>query len=70
MHGGQDIGHPEWKPQRMVFVGDADKRVWLVENPDDLRGHEGEHLRVTGQFDAGKRAVHVAQFSILAEGKK
>ncbi len=29
--GGADIGHPEWKPQRTVFVADDEKRVWIVQ---------------------------------------
>ena len=61
MHGGQDIGHPEWKPQRMVFVNDTDKAVWVVANPEALRGQEGQHVKITGRFDATKKFVRVNQ---------
>jgi hypothetical protein len=36
--GGASAGHPEWKPQRAVFVADDfvaddDEVIWIVENP-------------------------------------
>jgi hypothetical protein len=67
MKGGQDIGHPEWKPQRMVFVRDADKKVWVVSNPEALKGHEGEHVRIAGRFDAAGNSLRVVEVSILSD---
>jgi len=37
--------NPEWTPQRMVFVTDGEHEIWIVENPEALRGEEGKHLR-------------------------
>lgn len=37
--------NPEWVAQRMVFVTDGEE-IWLVSNPEFLRGEEGKHLRV------------------------
>src|SRR2546429_2656068 len=30
--GGASVGHPEWKPQRAVFVADDDQGIWIVGN--------------------------------------
>ena len=65
--GGQDIGHPEWKPQKMVFVRDTDKKIWTVENPDTLKGHEGQHVQVTGRVNAQKKSVHVLAVTLVGE---
>lgn len=65
--GGKDIGHPEWKPQRMVFVHDIDKKIWVILNPDILKGHEGQHLKINGQVDAVKNTVHVMS-AVAADG--
>ncbi len=67
MRGGQDIGHPEWKPQRMVFVNDTDKAVWIVANPEALRGQEGQHVKLTGRFDGAKKSLRVNQAAAVAE---
>ena len=40
LRGGASVGHPEWKAQRMVFVADPDGQIWIVENPEALKGHE------------------------------
>ncbi len=70
MHGGQDIGHPEWKPQRAVFVADADKKVWVVENPEAIKGQEGQRVRVIGRLDATRNSIRVARVTLLEEEKK
>ena len=63
--GGQDIGHPEWKPQRVVFVRDTDKKVWIVSNPEALKGHEGDHVRIAGRFNASGNSLRVVEVSTL-----
>ncbi len=37
--------------EKMVFVNDADQKVWAVNNQDALKGHAGHHIQV-------KAAVH------------
>src|ERR1019366_3021559 len=32
--GGASVGHPEWKPQRAVFVADDDQAIWICRNPE------------------------------------
>jgi hypothetical protein len=59
MKGGAHIGHPEWKPQRMVFVTDEEQKIWIVENPDALKGYEGDHVKITGKVNTKKKSVKV-----------
>ena len=37
--------------EKLVFVNDADQKVWAVNNQDALKGHAGHHIQV-------KAAVH------------
>lgn len=57
--GGAHVGHPEWKPQRMVFVTDAGKKIWIVTNPAALKGFEGKHVKIKGQLNAARKTVRV-----------
>ncbi|MFN7948717.1 MAG: hypothetical protein U0Z53_25405 [Blastocatellia bacterium] len=70
LKGGAAIGHPEWKPQRMVLVTDKDKEVWVVENPEALKGYEGRHVKIKGQINRSKKIVEIKEASIVQEEKK
>ena len=61
LRGGAHVGHPEWKPQRMVLVTDEGQKIWVVENPDALKGYEGRHVNITGRLNAAKKTVRVAK---------
>src|SRR5258708_3158169 len=52
--GGASVGHPEWKPQRAVFVADDDHTIWIVENPEAVENFPAAHVLLTGQFDSTK----------------
>src|SRR5438094_9905944 len=40
--------------EKLVFVNDKDKKVWNVKNPDELRGHEGHHVKLSDHvYDDG-----------------
>jgi len=47
------------KGEKLVFVGSRDKKVYQVENQDSLKGHEGQHVRVTGRADNG--TLHISK---------
>ena len=59
LRGGAHVGHPEWKPQRMVFVTDEGQKIWVVVNQKALKGLEGKHVTVTGQFNAASKKIRV-----------
>ena len=65
--GGASVGHPEWKPQRAVFVADEDHAVWMVENPEAVRDFPAAHVVLAGQFDSAKKTVRVEKIMPAAE---
>lgn len=51
--------------EKLVFVGDKDKKVYQVDNQDALKGHEGHHVKVTGKEDNG--TLHVDKVAMLKQ---
>jgi hypothetical protein len=65
--GGASIGHPEWKPQRAVFVADDHQAIWIVENPEAVKNFPAAHVVLAGQFDSAKKTIHVEKIAHVAE---
>lgn len=65
LRGGAHVGHPEWKPQRMVFVADEGQKIWVVVNPKALKGLEGKHVTITGQLNSATKKLRVTTASEL-----
>ena len=63
LRGGAHVGHPEWKPQRMVFVTDEGQKIWIVINPKALKGLEGKHVTITGHLQAASKKIRVTTAS-------
>ena len=42
-----------------VFVDEAKKAVWTIDNPEAVKGFYGDHVTVTATADAGKKSVHI-----------
>jgi hypothetical protein len=42
-----------------VFVDDAKKQVWSIDNPDAVKDYYGDHVTVTATADASSKSVHV-----------
>ena len=42
-----------------VFVDEAKKAVWTIDNPDAVKGFYGDHVTVTATADADKKSVHI-----------
>jgi hypothetical protein len=72
LRGGASVGHPEWKPQRMVLVEDVEKSVWVVQNPEALKDHEGEHVKIAAVVNAAQKSLRVTQLlsADRGDGKK
>jgi hypothetical protein len=64
--GGASVGHPEWKPQRAVFVADDDQAIWIVENPEAVKDFAAAHVTLAGQFDSAKKSIHVDKITPAA----
>jgi hypothetical protein len=65
--GGASVGHPEWKPQRAVFVADDDQGIWIVDNAETVSNFPAAHVMLTGRFDPAKKSVHVEKVSPAAQ---
>jgi hypothetical protein len=65
--GGASVGHPEWKPQRAVFVADDDQGIWIVENPETVRNFPAAHVVLAGKFDSVKRTTYVEKINPAAQ---
>jgi hypothetical protein len=63
--GGASVGHPEWKPQRAVFIAESDHAVWIVENPEAVKNFPAAHVRVSGKVEAAKKTIHVDKIAPL-----
>jgi hypothetical protein len=50
---------------RPVFVDDAKKAVWSIDNPDTVKAFYGEHVVVAVTLDEAKKSVHVASIAVL-----
>ncbi|MGA3045665.1 MAG: hypothetical protein ABSD67_03535 [Terracidiphilus sp.] len=46
-----------------VFVDEANKAVWTIDNPDAVKGFYGDHVKVSAQADAGKKSVHIVSIA-------
>ena len=64
--GGASVGHPEWKPQRAVFIADDDHAVWVVENPEAVKDFPAAHVLLAGNFDSAKKSVRVEKITPAA----
>jgi hypothetical protein len=42
-----------------VFVDEAKKEVWTIDNPDAVKAFYGDHVTVTASADATKKSVHI-----------
>lgn len=42
-----------------VFVDEAKKQVWTIENPEAVKKFYGDHVTITATADADKKSVHV-----------
>jgi hypothetical protein len=49
-----------------VFVDEARKAVWAIDNPDAVKGFYGDHVTVTATADTTKKSVHI---EAIAEAK-
>src|ERR1700729_4045926 len=49
-----------------VFVDEAKKEVWTIQNPDAVKAFYGDHVTVTATADPDKKTVHI---DAIAEAK-
>ena len=42
-----------------VFVDEAKKSVWTIDNPEATKGFYGDHVTITASADESKKSVHI-----------
>ncbi len=42
-----------------VFVDEAKKEVWTIDNPDAVKSYYGDHVTVQATADSDKKSVHI-----------
>ena len=42
-----------------VFVDEAKKAVWTMDNPEAVKAFYGDHVTVTARADDAKKSVHI-----------
>ena len=47
-----------------VFVDDAKKSVWTIDNPDAVKAFYGDHVTITATADEAKKVVKVEAITI------
>jgi hypothetical protein len=53
--------------EKPVFVDEAKKQVWAIDNPEAVKDAYGKHVALTVTSDAAAKSVHVTAVSVLAE---
>jgi hypothetical protein len=51
------------KGAKAVIVTDGDQKIVSVDNPDTLKGHEGQHVSVTGTITGD--SVHIDSVKMI-----
>ena len=54
---------------KYVFIDDASKQVWIIDNPDAVKGHEGHHISFNGGQDKVSKTVHIGTITMLKNQK-
>jgi hypothetical protein len=50
--------------EKPVFVDDAKKEVWAIDNPDAVKSdYYGAHVTISATVDAGAKSVHIDSIS-------
>jgi hypothetical protein len=52
--------------EKPVFVDEAKKEVWTIDNPESVKAFYGDHVTVTASADAATKTVHI---DAIAEAK-
>jgi hypothetical protein len=57
------------KDGKLAFVNMEDGKVWMIENNDAVKGHEGHHVSINGHANADAGTLHVLKISMVEDKK-
>jgi hypothetical protein len=49
-----------------VFVDDANKTVYTIDDPDAIKGHEGHHVSVVAKVNDSDKSIHITKVTMMA----
>ncbi len=52
-----------------VFIDDKDKIVWRIDNPQVVKGHEGQHIAFSGTMVPNVNTIHIEHLRVLKNQK-
>jgi hypothetical protein len=52
---------------KYVFVDDTSKNVWVIDDPEVVKGHEGHHVSIDGGIDKVAMTVHIGKVAMLKD---
>jgi hypothetical protein len=53
---------------KTVFVSDKDGKSWDIMNPEEVKGHEGHHVKLSAHVYADKGSIHIMSVTMLKGG--
>jgi hypothetical protein len=53
-----------------VFVDDAKKEVYVIDDPAIVKDHYGHHVAVTGRVNEADKTIHVSKLEMLPDQGK
>jgi hypothetical protein len=59
-------------PDGKSFTADKGGKQWMLKNPDDVKGHEGHHVKLQAHVYQDTNELHVMKVTMLNQkaGKK
>jgi hypothetical protein len=64
-----DVKSSVAKGAPLVFVDDKARRVWTIDNPQMVKGHEGHHVIFSGGIDSVAKTIHVTSLTMAKSQK-
>jgi len=49
------------------FTSDKDKSTWTLKNPEDVKGHEGHHVKLQAHVYSDTKELHVMKVTMVGE---
>lgn len=50
-----------------VFIDDAKKQVWAIDNPDAITAHYGHHVAISAMKDNSSKSIHINNVTMLSD---
>lgn len=52
---------------KAVFVDDATKTVYTIDDPDAVKGHDGHHVAVVAKMNDADKTIHIGKVEMLKD---